>query len=492
LFAGQLAARRGDGPRAVDYADRTLGDNRVRPYEILSSASLIMSVTSPESTAYANAWKRIEDLARDPDNPASLDALVFVAEQQPPTIPASEEKDPLRQMVAPRTIARMPALEVAERLEKHPAAGPPHQVLALKVRARELPSLAAEFLKEAVTRFRDGNDETLIALSNWLSAEKKYETVLEILPLDRAIKRRELFVQRLDALSALGRFEEVRDLVLRELSPLDRLFRQIYLAIAREKLGETAGAANEWQNALDLADNANKSLALGNYAERSGPPEIADAAYARALSFAPNLRAAYDARLRMAETRGETAKALEILGDVVRLWPEDEHARGHENYLRLLLGAGGAEAEKAVRDAEILVAKEPRNWQARATLALGRLRLNQPVAALEAFSGIRAVESSPPGPLAVRAVALDANGWKDGARGDARTLAAANLLPEATTGGMGSVPSHYSPRPVPEISGTTQRSSLHDGPPCPIVDLPSSIFFLFPIFSFLLSTFHFP
>ena len=36
----------------------------------------------------------------------------------------------------------------------------------------------------------------------------------------------------------------------------------------------------------------------------------------------------------------------------------------------------------------------------------------------------------PVGPLAVRAAALDANGWKEGAKGDARTLSAAPLLPE--------------------------------------------------------------
>ena len=72
----------------------------------------------------------------------------------------------------------------------------------------------------------------------------------------------------------------------------------------------------------------------------------------------------------------------------------------------------------------------PYNWQARATVALAQLRLGHPAAALEAFKGIKAEETSPVGPLAVRAVALDANGWKEGAKGDARTLAAAPLLPE--------------------------------------------------------------
>ena len=99
-------------------------------------------------------------------------------------------------------------------------------------------------------------------------------------------------------------------------------------------------------------------------------------------------------------------------------------------YLRLLLGASGADTEKAVRKGQVLMAREPYNWQARAMVALAQLRLGHHAAALDAFKGIKAEESSPVGPLAVRAVALDANGWKEGAKGDARNLAAAPLLPE--------------------------------------------------------------
>ena len=99
-------------------------------------------------------------------------------------------------------------------------------------------------------------------------------------------------------------------------------------------------------------------------------------------------------------------------------------------YLHLLLGASGADTEKAVREGQVLMAREPYNWQARATVALAQLRLGHPAEALEAFKGIKAEETSPVGPLAVRAVALDANGWKDGAKQDARTLSAAPLLPE--------------------------------------------------------------
>src|SRR5205823_4916659 len=82
LLAGQLAARRNDALLAVDYAQRTLADKRTKPYDILSAATLVLSVTTPASPPYISAWKRIEDLARDPQNAASLDALTFLATQQ--------------------------------------------------------------------------------------------------------------------------------------------------------------------------------------------------------------------------------------------------------------------------------------------------------------------------------------------------------------------------------------------------------------------------
>jgi hypothetical protein len=90
-----------------------------------------------------------------------------------------------------------------------------------------------------------------------------------------------------------------------------------------------------------------------------GWTEIADSAYAKAIYFAPNTRAAYAGRLRLAEAHGRTAKAQEIQTEIVRLWPDDDHERNHEMYLRLLLGASGADAEKAVREGEILAAREP-------------------------------------------------------------------------------------------------------------------------------------
>ena len=93
LLAGQLAARQSNGVLAVDYAERALADKRARPYDILSAAILVLSATTRESPPHAAAWKRIEDLASDPKNAASLDALVFLAQQQSMVPPSKTPGD---------------------------------------------------------------------------------------------------------------------------------------------------------------------------------------------------------------------------------------------------------------------------------------------------------------------------------------------------------------------------------------------------------------
>ena len=89
MWAGQVASRQSNPELALDYAERVLADKRAQPNDVLSAATLILSVTSPYSEPYARAWKQIEDVARDPKNPGSLDALAVLANEQavPPMSP---------------------------------------------------------------------------------------------------------------------------------------------------------------------------------------------------------------------------------------------------------------------------------------------------------------------------------------------------------------------------------------------------------------------
>ena len=436
LLAGQLAVRRSDGVLAVDYAERVLGDKRTKPYEILSAAVLVLSVTTRDSPPHIRAWKRIEDLATNPGNEASLDALVFLAQQQSlapqqPLAPATADTSlSLGPATTPQPTTTMGLLKIADALEKHPNARPSHQLLALQLRAQHDPTLLYEFARQAVERFGSGDDETLAALAAWLNGVGRPQKTLDLLPLDRAVKRQDLFLQHINALAALERWNDIKEVLSSERFPLEPVFQHMYLAAARTRLGETTAATNEWQRALEAGNTSEKLLALANYAEQNHANDIADAANAAAIKLVPKNRPAHAARLRLALASGRTAEAQTVAAEIVQLWPDDAAARNQDAYLRLLLGATDGAAEAAERQAQVLVAQEPSNWAARATLGLARLRLGRKEDALKVFRDVRATGSEPPGALAIRAAILAVNGYEEGARGDARNLGAEHLLPE--------------------------------------------------------------
>ena len=276
-------------------------------------------------------------------------------------------------------------------------------------------------------------NETLVALATWLNKIGRPAKTLEVLPEARTIQRQDLFLQYVNALAALQRWSEVKDLFLSEHSVVDPMVQHMYLALAQARLGSATGANNEWQRALQVANTPEKLLTVAANAEQNSAPDIADAAYSEAIKIAPTNRAAYAGRLHLALAAGKTAQAQTIAAGIAQLWPDDAAVRNQDIYLRLLLGASGDAAEAAEREAQVLVAKEPQNWQARATLGLACLRLGRKQEALAAFRGSRVTGVEPPGALAVRAAILAANGYEDGARNDARLLSAKALLPEERT-----------------------------------------------------------
>jgi tetratricopeptide (TPR) repeat protein len=492
VWAGQVASRQSDPVVALDYAQSALQDKRAKPYEILAAATLVLSVTSPDSQPYASAWKQIEDVARDPKNPGSLGALVFLANEQavppmpaiggntslslessgrrslgkdgtpapspssanqgaavsslppvspdstPQPTPATQSGDTValnlaataRSSPAGRT---MSLAEVADALENHPDARPYHKLLALEVRTRQDPILIDQFVADAIQRFGNGDDETLAALAAWLNKIGRPAKTLEVLPETHAVQRQDLFLAYLDALGALQRWNTVKELLSSERFPIAPVLQHMYLAVAQTHLGSASGATNEWQRALEVANTSEKASALASYAEQNSANDIADAAYSVAIKIVPRNRQAYAGRLHLALAAGETAQAQTIAAQISQVWPEDANARIQDVYLQLLLGASPDVAKAAERDAQLLVAKEPRNWSARATLGLARLRLSRPNEALAAIREPRVTGAEPPGALAVRAAILAANGYGDGARNDARLVSAKRLLPEERT-----------------------------------------------------------
>lgn len=431
LLVGQLAALRGHNSAALEQAGKVLDDPASTSQDRLGANLLILAATKQDSSEHMEAAARVIAFARDPRDPVSLDALSVLARQLAALSPTDISDRTLSIPTPDLPPGSVSPLEIAERLESHAKARPFHRMLALEMRARAEPTRDDELIARAIQSYGQGDDETVAALGAWLYTRGRFESMLEILPIERAVLSRDLMIERIDSLAALGRFQEARDMLSTEEYPvLPRTFQHMYLAVIRSRLEETTAAANEWTRALERADSVQHLLALAKYAVRYGQPAIAEAAYGRATTKEPGLRAAYMARLRILEMTGPTAKAHEIADNIAELWPDDLATRSHEIYLRLLLDESPDNARRAEEESAPLVSKTPWEGLARSTLALARLRQGKAASALQAFS--EADQSLPASEVSwpIYAAVLNANGWKDKAREEAQKLAAAKLLPE--------------------------------------------------------------
>ena len=355
-------------------------------------ATLTLSITTANFRVDINAWQQIEAVARDPKNPASLDAFALLAQEKalrpmtPLTANASlslgqtftilnkattgpifgtfagirrskGSVDARSQPTSATELGDKFSLELQlhrRRWEERRCAhgserGPGTEHMAIEVRARQDPSLTDRRASFHAASQTGGN------------LRRKRATPMRRSGLERKITRQRRSVASGSRATTPGLFPAT-------------LTQFVFLPVAQ---AQTATAAsNEWQRAREMA------------------------------------------------------QAQTIAAEIAQLWPDDAAAHNQDAYLQLLLGASDGVAEAAERDADVLVRMEPRNWLARATLGLARLRLGRNKEALAAIRDLRVTGVEPPGPLAVRAAILAANGYEEGARNDARILGAKPLLPE--------------------------------------------------------------
>ncbi|HJT80906.1 MAG TPA: hypothetical protein VJ719_06900 [Chthoniobacterales bacterium] len=429
-LAGQLATLRGYNRTAIGFAEQILSDSRALPNEKHVANLIILANTVPASPEYKAAFERIVQTARDESNPASAQALTFLAQQQAPqklTAPSTTAIDVTLPDVSG---AAMSLKEIAQRLNTNPNSRPFQKMLALELELRANSQSEDALVKKAVELYGEGDEETLIALGSWLYSHRRFQTLLEVIPLDRAVQRRELLLEHIDALAALNRLNDVKEILVTEHAVMDPAAQHMYLAVVRLKLNDPTAAANEWIRALETADTPRSLIGLADYAEKNGKVDIADAAYERLIKKQPELKSTYLSRFQLAQSLGQTDKAHELALEIIHFWPEDDATHMREIYLRLLLDPSADTAVAAEAEAGPFVARNPWNGAARSALAFAQLRQGKAAAALNTLT-----EFTPGIPFSavsasVYAAALAANGWTDKARAQAESLKTESILPE--------------------------------------------------------------
>ena len=439
LLAGQLSIHRGVPEDAHSWLEKISSDPKATDREQFQAAVLKLgSSTSPDQIR--QAWARIEKLSRG-QSLVALDALVVLARRE-----LAEHPDTAGQPIPPDSSepGRSNALDISKALESHPLAQAPQKLISLDLIEHSDPTRREALIARAIADWKESDIESQVALARWLNSKGEYQRELDTIPAEKAGQNRDLFLQRLDALGALGQWDTVKQVLDSDRFPLDPMIQKMYLARCNAQLGEKAAAENNWHRALEAAaGDPGKLVTLAEYAEKNGILDVAEKGFNAALASAPALRAAHQGRLRIAQASGDTQKVHTILSEMIRFWPNDPAVQNDEGYVRLLLMSNnpGDEArmtndERSTLDgmeklAAKLVEHDPASMPHRTFLALARLRQNRPQDALAVYANIRITPRAlTASALAVHAAVLEAAGHQDDAKTEAQQIHIDNLLPE--------------------------------------------------------------
>lgn len=189
LLEAQLSAERGAPNESLSSLEKVFKSAAASSQQQLQAAVLELRVAQEEKSQ-ADAWTRITTIAKGKDA-ASLDALVLLAQR---ALAGSREQGAASLERGARST------ELADAIDRHPMVKTPQRLLAVDLRMAASPNEKEKLLQSTITRWKNANDDDLLALTKWLNGHGEYARELSTVPLERALQNRDLFLQRLDAL----------------------------------------------------------------------------------------------------------------------------------------------------------------------------------------------------------------------------------------------------------------------------------------------------
>lgn len=309
---------------------------------------------------------------------------------------------------------------VVERLKSHPLHEANDILLAASVEIADLLRDRSQVIREVLDRYRDGSREERLAVAGWLLQEQSREEVLAFIGEKAARADSDLFLVYGDALSGLGRWDDLRQLLEAETIPgLDEAIRHLFLARAALQLGQAGEAKAQWQEVHRYLRLADPKIVLyaARYAESIGANAEAARIYTRLGSRAEAPMEGLVGTLKYAAPTTPAEELLPVYEKILALRPDYPEAQNDYAYLRLLLERDAAAILPEAR-ARFATATASTQAAYRGTLALAELRNGRPAEAGQLFATTEPVESLTPPQKAVLARVL----WECGEQEAARNL----------------------------------------------------------------------
>ena len=221
ILAAQVAVRKRQFDKAGEYTQRALADPTATKHDKLRAnltlSEVLQNSGDTASPELHNIDVRLGEIAKGGDQDA-LDASVALCQRF--LYAQGETKDSF-----PVSLD-----ELAKQIENHPLAKPLQKLLAADLEITAHPDRRDQIMNETTNQWQNGSNEELAAFGAWLYRHAEYERELKAIPLERATQSRDLFLQHVDALGALGRWDEIRRILESERYPLDRVIQYMYLA----------------------------------------------------------------------------------------------------------------------------------------------------------------------------------------------------------------------------------------------------------------------
>ena len=414
--------------KAVQLAEKALAEPGATRRDQFQAILILETVVREGSAALVKNQAQVNEkfvsFARGNDEVA-LDALTALAQYALTTPMAPDEKPP------------MPVDELIHRINDHPQAKALHKLLAVDLEIAQQPDQRSNIEDREIAHWKNSNDEDVTALGTWLYQHGEFQRLLDTIPLERAVLSRELFLQHVNTLGALGRWDEIRKLLESERYPLDPVVQHMYLARCYAQQGQDLGADGNWQQAItESAGDLTHLLMVGDYAEKNSNLKFAAIAYDAAAAVSPRSRAAQLGRLRVCQASGETKRIHAVLEELLKIWPHDTALQNDEAYTRLLLlppetkpDAPELKAIEAI--ARKLVEQEPSSLPHRTVLGLVLLKEHQAYSALSLYAGLNVPQKElTPSAVVVHSAVLAATGRNDDAHIEISHLPQNKILPE--------------------------------------------------------------
>jgi tetratricopeptide (TPR) repeat protein len=320
--------------------------------------------------------------------------------------------------------------DVTRQLRDHPMGGKQGQLLALGLEMRQGTIDGDSIATRLKALFALHYDNDLVECAQWMNAHHLYGLTLQWVDNERALRRKDLFLARMDALAVLNRWEEINTALQQPKIPLEDTFKHLFQMRAYKEGGQDRLAQLQWQRTLlEAGKDPEILMFLLRYTQKLGLYEATVQTLQELTRIPSTMRQGYLSWIELEQTQGHTLALLHVYREMRRYYPAELPIENDILYLQLLV----RESEAAALEASLqLVDKAPTMLAYQMTLAFAYLRSGAKEKALEVMRPLTSIDWDAviSRYRIIAALVYHANGFESEACALIRGLSLNYLLPE--------------------------------------------------------------